>query len=252
MTPKTVFITGASSGIGRALAIEYARKGVRVAIVARRKKELDEVASTVGAKGGVAVPIVADVADAASVESALAEANDALGGLDMVIANAGAGCTTHATKLTVADVLRVVDVNVRGAFVTLVAALPYLLDRKRGHLVGVSSLAGRRGLPHAGPYSASKAALSTFLETLRLDLAGTGVRVTDVQPGFVDTDMSRATPTRPFLWTAEKAAKEIVSELRHAPAVYAFPLPLSAVVSASRLLPDGVVSYVAGRGLARK
>jgi len=252
MTPKTVFITGVSSGIGRALAIEYARKGVRVALVARRKAELDEVAGTVGAKGGVAVPIVADVAEAGAIEAALAEANEALGGLDMVIANAGAGSTTHATKLTVEEVVRVVDVNVRGAFVTLVAALPYLLDRKRGHLVGVSSLAGRRGLPHSGPYSASKAALSTFLETLRLDLAGSGVRVTDVQPGFVDTEMSRATATRPFLWTAERAAKEIVAELRHAPAVVSFPFPLSAAVTASRLLPDGLVTYVAGKGLARK
>lgn len=251
MTPKTVFITGASSGIGRALAIEYAKKGVRVAIVARRKEHLDEVAATVGAKGGVAVPIVADVADTASIEAALAEADEALGGLDMVVANAGAGSITHATELSVAEVVRIVDVNVRGAFVTLVAALPYLLDRKRGHLVGVSSLAGRRGLPHTGPYSASKAALSTFLETLRMDLAGTGVRVTDVQPGFVDTEMSRATPTRPFLWTAEKAAREIVAELRSAPAIYAFPRPISAAVTASHLVPDRMLSYVTGRGLKK-
>lgn len=252
MTPKTVFLTGASSGIGRAMAFEYARKGVRVALVARRKPELDDAAQQIRSRGGVAVPIVADMADVAQIESALAQANEELGGLDMVIANAGTGSPKHATKLTVADVVRVVDLNVRGAFVTLVAALPYLLERKRGHLVGVSSLAGRRGLPQSGPYSASKAALSTFLETLRLDLAGTGVRVTDVQPGFVDTAMSRATATRPFLWTAEKAAKKIVAELKHGPAVYAFPLPVSAAITASRMLPDGLVSYFAGKGIGRE
>ncbi len=251
MTPKTVFITGASSGIGRAMALEYARKGVRVALVARRKAELDDAAAQIRAKGGVAVPIVADMANVAEIESALAEANTELGGLDMVVANAGTGSPKHATQLTVEDVVRVVDLNVRGALVTLVAALPYLIERKRGHLVGISSLAGRRGLPQSGPYSASKAALSTFLETLRLDLAGTGVRVTDVQPGFVDTAMSRATATRPFLWTAEKAARCIVAELKNAPAVYAFPLPVAAAITASRALPDGVVSYLAGKGLGR-
>lgn len=251
MTPKTVFITGASSGIGRAIALEYARKGVRVALVARRKSELDEAAARIRAKGGVAVPIVADMEDVAQIEAALAQANEELGGLDMVIANAGTGSPGHATKLTVADVVRVVDVNVRGAFVTLVAALPYLLERKRGHLVGVSSLAGRRGLPQSGPYSASKAALSTFLETLRLDLAGTGVRVTDVQPGFVDTAMSRATATRPFLWTAEKAAKCIVDELKHAPAVYAFPRTVTAAIEASKVLPDGLVSFLTNKGVGR-
>jgi NADP-dependent 3-hydroxy acid dehydrogenase YdfG len=251
MTPKTVFLTGASSGIGRALALAYAKKGVRVALVARRKAELEGVAAEIRALGGMAVPIVADVAKVHDIEEALREANDALGGLDMVIANAGVGSPKHATRLTVAEVVKVVDVNVRGAFVTLVAALPYLLERKRGHLVGVSSLAGRRGLPQTGPYSASKAALTTFLETLRLDLAGSGVRVTDVQPGFVDTEMSRATATRPFLWTAERAASHIVEELRSAPAVVAFPRPLGAAITASRALPDGWVSYLAGKGVGK-
>lgn len=246
-SPKAVLITGASSGLGLALACEYARRGVRVAMVARGKTALEKATSGIRGKGGVAVPIVADVTVIADVQRAVAEAHEALGGLDMVVANAGIGAPKHATELTVADVAEVVDVNVRGAFVTLVAALPIFLEQKRGHLVGISSVAGRRGLPRAGAYSASKAALSTFLETLRHDLVGTGVRVTDVQPGFVDTPATANAKSRPFLVGADEAAKAIVSALKRGPAVFAFPSTVSAAVTASHALPDAVVRFLAKR-----
>ncbi len=251
MSPKTVLVTGASSGIGRSLAIEYASRGARVALVARRRDALDEVTRTIRGRGGVAVPIVADMADTAANEAAVKHAHDELHSLEMVIANAGMGSVGHASRLTVADVSRVIDLNVRGAFVTLVAAIPFLLAQKRGHLVGVSSLAGRRGLPRTGAYSASKAALSTFLQTLRMDLAPRGIDVTDIQPGFVDTALSAGAKNRPFLWSAEKAARRIAEQLERAPAVYAFPLPVSALVSLSGALPDAWVSWVARRNHSR-
>jgi NAD(P)-dependent dehydrogenase (short-subunit alcohol dehydrogenase family) len=113
-----------------------------------------------------------------------------------------------------------------------------MLAQQRGQLVGVSSLAGRRGLPKSGAYSASKACLSVFLETLRLDLASAGIRVTDVQPGFVDTPINQGSKhPRPFLWMPDKAARVVAMRLEHAPAVIAFPWPLAMATALGRYMP---------------
>jgi NADP-dependent 3-hydroxy acid dehydrogenase YdfG len=245
--PRTVLITGASSGIGRALAIEYGARGAHVALVARREAELAAVADAIGARGGKATPFVCDVGDDAAVFDAVKRADATLGGLDMVIANAGLGSGGHASTLKWEDTSRLLDVNVKGAFATLCAAIPVFLAQQRGHLVGVSSLAGKRGLPGAGAYSASKAALSAFLDTLRIDLRTAGIRVTDVQPGFVATSIN-ASGNRgmPMLWTAEKAARVIANRLERAPAVVAFPWPLVLATSFGRILPAWVYDRLVG------
>jgi NADP-dependent 3-hydroxy acid dehydrogenase YdfG len=249
LAPKTVLITGASSGIGRALALEYARRGAHVALVARRESELGSLAETIGSSGGRATPFACDVADAPAIFDAVKRAEGALGGLDMVIANAGVGSSGHAATLKWDDTARLVDVNVKGAFATLSAAIPIFLAQRRGHLVGVSSLAGKRGLPGAGAYSASKAALTTFLETLRIDLRAAGIRVTDVQPGFVETDINPShNRGRPMLWSAEKAARVIANRLERAPATVAFPWPLVLATSFARHLPAWIYDRVVVSG----
>lgn len=236
--PSTVLVTGASSGIGRALAIEYARGGAKLALCARREGELEAAAAEVRAAGGSAVVIALDVADVDAVGEAVRRADHELGSLDLVIANAGRGDTQLGTRLTWADVGPVIDVNVRGAFATLIAAIPVMLAQQRGHLVGVTSLAGVRGLPTSAAYSASKAALSAFLESLRIDLAPAGIRVTDVQPGFVATPINqRATHPTPFIWPVERAARHVVRRLERAPAMIAFPWPLVVASRIGRLLP---------------
>jgi NADP-dependent 3-hydroxy acid dehydrogenase YdfG len=236
--PRTILITGASSGIGRALALEYARGGAHLALAARREAELDATAFEARRLGGSAVSYVLDVADVDAVNDAVRRADHELAGLDMVIANAGRGDTKLSTRLTWNDVGPVLDVNVRGALATLVAAIPVMLAQKQGHIVGVSSLAGIRGLPTSAAYSASKAAVSTFLESLRIDLAPTGVRVTDVQPGFVATPINEgANHPMPFRWPVEKAARHIARRLESAPAVVAFPWPLVLATRFGRLLP---------------
>jgi short-subunit dehydrogenase len=237
-TPKTVALTGASSGIGEALAIELGARGAHVALLARRKDELDAVAARVAARGGRATPIPVDVSDPEATFEAMKRAETELGGLDMVIANAGVGSTGHASTMPWTDVKRLIDVNVTGAFATLVAAVPIFLAQQRGHLVGVSSLAGKRAIPQSSAYAASKAALSTFLEGLRLDLAPAGIQVTDVQPGFVATPMtSKNKHPMPFMWPAEKAAEYIVTKLERAPAIVSFPLPLVMATSLFRSAP---------------
>ncbi len=251
--PKTVLITGASSGIGRALAIEYARRGAHVFVTARREAELASLCSDITANGGRASKAVCDVADMQAAHDVVRAADREMGSLDMVIANAGVGGSQHAARLRLEDLVKMVDVNVKGAMATLASAIPIMLDQKRGHLVGVTSLAGRRALPAAGAYSASKAALSVFLETLRIDLAHSGLRVTDVQPGFVDTPMTaKQTHPMPFLWQVDKAARHIADRLEAAPNVIAFPLPLAMLTRLSQTLPFSVYAaatrWMASRG----
>ena len=238
MAPKTVLITGGSSGIGRALALAFAARGAHVAVAARRIDRLNEVVCEITARGGNARAYVVDVADPAAAADVVRSAAGDLGTLDMVIANAGIGYSGNAANMQWADVARNLDVNVRGAMATLHAAIPIFLARKRGHLVGMTSLAARRGLPTTGPYSAGKAAVSTFLETLRIDLAVAGIRVSDVQAGFVNTALTETnTYPMPFAWSPERAASYIVRKLDAAPAMIAFPWPLALATRFSRGIP---------------
>jgi NADP-dependent 3-hydroxy acid dehydrogenase YdfG len=238
MRPRTLLITGASSGIGKALALEYARGGSRMALCARRDAELADVGKEVRELGGDAICIKLDVRDVDAVAEAVRRADRELGSLDMVVANAGRGDTKLSTRMTWDDVGPVLDVNVRGALATLVAAIPVMVAQKGGHLVGVSSLAGIRGLPTSAAYSASKAALSTFLESLRIDLAPVGIRVTDVQPGFVATPINEhADYPMPFRWPVGKAARHIARRLERAPAMVAFPWQLVIATRIARVLP---------------
>lgn len=246
--PRTVLVTGASSGIGRALALAYAKTGARVAVTARREPELRTLETEIVAAGGRAVVLPCDVSDADAALRVVNDAADAMGSLEMVVANAGVGGTKPAHRLTVEDAVRILDVNTRGAVATLVAAIPIMLEQKRGHLVGVSSLAGRRALPGVGTYNASKAALSSFLETLHLDLAPIGLHVTDVQAGFVATPMTaKAKHPMPFQWSAEETARYLVRRLTKGPRVIAFPWQLDLLTRLSRLLP-----YVLYAPLTRK
>jgi NADP-dependent 3-hydroxy acid dehydrogenase YdfG len=238
MRPRTILITGASSGIGRALALEYAAPNAKLGLAARRADELEALAQHVRARGGEAWCYPLDVSDVEATAEVVRRAERELGSLEMVIANAGRGGSKHSSRLEWSDVGPVIDVNVRGAMATLVAAIPIMLAQKGGHLVGISSLAGRRGLPTSAAYSASKAALSTFLESLRIDLAPAGVRVTDVQPGFVATPINaNAKHPMPFLWNVDRAARYMARRLERAPAVVAFPWPLVLATAIARRLP---------------
>ena len=252
VTPRTILVTGASSGIGRALALEYARRGAHVFVTARREAELASLCSDITASGGRASKAVCDVSDPSAAFETVRAAERELGSLDMVVANAGVGGTQHAGRLSLDEMMKTIDVNVKGAMATLASAIPIMLHQKQGHLVGVSSLAGRRALPASAVYSASKAALSTFLEGLRIDLAPARIRVSDVQPGFVETPMTATNDfPMPFLWPVEKAARHIVDRLEDGAQVVAFPLPLTAATRLSRVMPfalhAAVTRWMSGR-----
>jgi NADP-dependent 3-hydroxy acid dehydrogenase YdfG len=252
-TPRSVLVTGASSGIGRALALEYARRGAHVFVTARREAELASLCADITAAGGRASKAVCDVADTRAAYDVVRAAEREMGSLDMVIANAGIGGTAHAVRFALDDVMRMFDVNVKGAVATLASAIPIMLERKQGHLVGVSSLAGRRALPASAAYSASKAALSTFLEGLRIDLAPSGIGVTDVQPGFVETPLTDKNEfSMPFMWPVDKAARYIADRLERAPRIVAFPLPLAAASRLSQFLPFWIHAMATRWGRSRQ
>jgi short-subunit dehydrogenase len=250
--PRTALVTGASAGIGRGIAERLAARGTTVALVARRAELLEDVKGVIESRGGKAVTVPADCASPDAIVAAVERMDRELGGLDMVVANAGIAGGRHARELTWSNVGPMLQLNVMGAIATLVAAIPGMVTRGRGHLVGVSSIAGIRGLPKTATYSASKAALSTFLESVHVDFQGSGVFVSDVRPGYVKTDLTANRPYKmPMLMELEDALDIIVHGLDAGDPVIAFPKRLAATLGATRLLPAAAYARLARRTIAR-
>ena len=235
---RTALVTGASSGIGAALAMRLAREGTEVVLAARRRDALASIAETIEAAGGKARIEVMDVSDGAATAAAVRRLDDALGGLELVVANAGVGGMRWSGALSFEDCAPMLDVNVTGTLATLTAVLDRMVSRGHGHLVGVTSMAAVRGLPHNALYSATKAFTSTFLESLRVDLAGTGVAVTEVRPGYVRTPMTDALDVpKPFMVEPEEAAEVIARGIARRDALVAFPWAMATLTRSVGWLP---------------
>jgi len=244
---KRAIITGASSGIGHALARELARRGYSLALLARRAELLDALAKEIG---GDTVAITCDVTDKDSVRDAVQRAG---GPFDLAIANAGISIPGHATKFNVGDAEEVVRVNYIGMLYLFGAVIPAMVERKSGRFAGVASLAGLRGLPAAAPYSASKAAMQAFLEAARVELAPYGVGVTIVNPGFIATPMVDNNRFRmPFLMQPGRAARIIVDGLERGKRVVEFPWQMSRIVRLARLLPDALYDRITAPAARRR
>ena len=201
MSPAAIrhaLVTGASSGIGRGLALALGGRGVHVVVAARRRDRLDELVREIDALGGRGEALVLDVSDGDATFAAV-HALDARLPLDLVVANAGIGGVTPGKKLEWTRVKAILETNLVGAAATLSGALPGMVERGDGRVVAVASVAGFRGLPRFGAYSASKAALITLCESLRIDLHGTGVSVTTVCPGYVQTELLTPGKSHPFV-----------------------------------------------------
>ncbi|HKB77198.1 MAG TPA: SDR family NAD(P)-dependent oxidoreductase [Myxococcales bacterium] len=247
MTPRSVFITGASSGLGRGLALHYARAGATVHAAARRERELETLGDE--APEGRVVPHVLDVTDADRLVQAIRDAESASGGaLDLVIANAGVGSPGSARKMDWTAVKRTLDVNVSAACVTLSAALPAMIARDAGHLVAVSSLAAFRGMPGNAAYCASKAALHVFMESLRVDLRKTSVRATTIYPGFVKTEMTaRNKFPMPFLMELDDAVRVMARGIARRKPTVAYPLPMAMLARWLAGVPRWIYEPLAAR-----
>jgi short-subunit dehydrogenase len=244
---RSAFITGASSGIGRAIAERIAARGGRVVLAARRESELAELAHAIEQAGGRADVCPLDVSSSDATRQAVARWDRELGGLELVLANAGVGGTEQGPEVSWQTTERLIRINVLGALATLVPAIAPMVERGRGTLAAVTSLAGMRGLPTSAAYSASKAAVSTFLESLRAELAPSGVKVVDIRPGFVDTPMTRENRFwMPFLMDVGAAADLCVRGLERGQAVIAFPWQLSGAMTLAEKMPDALWRRLAG------
>lgn len=187
---QVALVTGASSGIGRAVAVALAGAGATVVAAARREAALDALVAEIEAAGGRAIAHVADVTRREDMESLAARALDAFGRIDILVNNAGVMPLSPLEGLRVDDWDQMIDVNLRGVLYGLAAVLPTLLEQQRGHIVNVGSLAGRRPFPGAAVYSATKFAVRSLTAGIQLELsAERGIRVTDVQPGMVETEL---------------------------------------------------------------
>lgn len=250
---KNAFITGASSGIGYELARQLAARGYRVALSGRRIELLEENVVKIRSEGGEAVAVPADVIDAEAVKAAVARAVAEWGPVDLAVANAGVGIPTRATKFRIADAEMTMRVNFFGMLYLFDAVIQSMLERRSGHFVGIASLAGLRGLPNSSMYSASKAAMQSFLEASRIELAPTGVLVTTVNPGFIETAMTQKNKFRmPFLQKVDRAARVIADGVERGKREIEFPLPLALFVRAGRLLPNAIYDRVTSPYSSRK
>lgn len=239
-------ITGASTGIGHALAHELAKRGYDLALLARRADLLEGLASELRARGKRAIAIACDVLDAGAVRESVQRAQTELGGtFDLAIANAGVSIPSHATKFKLDDAEQMIRVNVLGLMYLYDAVIPSMVEQGSGRFVGVASIAGLRGLPTSGPYSASKAAVQAFLEAGRIELKPYGVGITIVNPGFVATPMTEKNRFRmPFLMQPDAAAVVIADGIERGSRVVEFPLPMSLLMRFVRYLPDALYERI--------
>ncbi|RUL84324.1 SDR family NAD(P)-dependent oxidoreductase [Tautonia sociabilis] len=248
---EAAIVTGASSGIGAAMAAQLADRGVRVGLTARRTDLLDALAASIRARGGTAAVSAADAADPDATRRAIALLDRQIGPVDLLIANAGIGRSTPAVGFSAGVVDELFRVNLIGASAAIEAVLPGMIERRRGRIVGIGSLASIRGLPGSAGYCASKAALATLLEGLRVDLRRLGISVSIVQPGFVQTPMTdRATHPRPWLMDADRAARIILDGIARGRRRIDFPGPMAALLRLVRALPDPVFDRLAARILS--
>ncbi|HEY8711899.1 MAG TPA: SDR family NAD(P)-dependent oxidoreductase [Thermoanaerobaculia bacterium] len=236
---RNAIITGASSGIGSALARELARRGWSIALLARRGELLEELRKT---SATTSVAIACDVTEAPAVERAARRAEQELGGpFDLAIANAGVSIPGHATKFNLVEAEQMIRVNVIGMMNLFAAVIPSMVERRTGRFAGVASIAGLRGMPTAAAYSASKAAMQNFLEASRIELAPYGVGVTIVNPGFIATAMTEKNKFKmPFLMQADDAARVIADGVERGKRVIEFPRPMSIMMRMMRHVPDAL------------
>lgn len=230
---KVVWITGASSGLGHALALEMARQGAHLAVTARRVDRLAALVQDIEAKGQRALAVPCDVTDETAMQASVARIVDHFGRLDVAVANAGFGVTGRIERLDAAAWRRQLETNVVGTVITARCALSYL-RKTRGRLVLVASVAGFLTGPRFGPYSASKYAVRAIGQTLAIELAGTGVSCTTLAPGFVESEIGRVDndgrydPARPdtrphaLLWPTDKAARVMARAIARRKREYVF------------------------------
>ena len=235
---KTVLITGATSGIGRDLALYLANLGSNLILVGRREQLLEEVKGLCQAAGVQVMLGICDVVNRTEMELLRDRALAQFGLVDIVIANAGVGGLNPADNFSCEVHQKTMEINILGLINTLVPYIPSMIEKRTGHLVGVSSLAAFRGLPNAASYSSSKAAQATILESFRVDLRKYNIAVSSIHPGFVETAMTNHQEFKmPFKISARHSTKLILNALMKKKPVFLYPWQMRLLTYVNRLLP---------------
>ncbi|OGR84336.1 MAG: hypothetical protein A3J74_06900 [Elusimicrobia bacterium RIFCSPHIGHO2_02_FULL_57_9] len=246
-----VLITGASCGLGREMALLLGREGCQLALTGRRRGKLEQTAKDAG---GECLVLPGDVGDYAAAKAGYAAIRRKWGGLDWAVLNAGISKSKNIREFSAETCRRIFEVNVIGAANWLEQVLPDMIQAGSGTIAGVASLAGWRGWPNSGAYCASKAALEILLESARLDLRGTGVRVVIVCPGFVKSELTGGrSKSMPFILEGEDGARRIINGIKRGKKVVHFPwqlsLPMKYLV---RPMPDFLYDFLATQLEARR
>lgn len=249
---KVAVVTGAASGMGRALCPQLAREGVRLGLLDRNAEGLASLEEELRKQGTFCRLAVADVSDRQAIHSAFNALAAELGPVDVLVACAGITGATFVDDLAVEQTEAILRINVLGVVYSVEAVLPDMLARQSGHIVALSSLAGCRGMPFSAAYSASKAALMTYLESLRPSLRRRGIAVTTVLPGFVRTPLMVNAPAKPpmAMMEPEDAARHIIRAIHRRSRVYAFPWSTSLLLCVLRWLPPWLYDWCMARGAA--
>lgn len=238
--PLKIIITGASSGLGKALAKHYASLGSTLGLIARNKPSLESLVNELPDTASIFYDI--DVRDAESMQSAASDFIQRYGCPDIVIANAGISQGTLTEYAEDSKIFEsILATNVTGIVNTFQPFITVMRTQGKGNLVGISSVASCRGLPGASAYSASKAAANSYLESLRVEMYGSGVSVITICPGYIVTPMTANNPFQmPFIMTAETAAKKIVHIINHKKIFSVIPWQMGIVARILKLLPNFV------------
>ena len=249
--PLKIIITGASSGIGQALSKEYDKQGAVIGLLARRKDKLIELQKTLSCKSLI---FSVDVTDIAQCRWAAEEFMALHGTPDIVIANAGISSGTLTENFSDLETFKkIIATNLTGATHTFYPFIQPFKKRGAGHFVGISSVAGIRGLPGAGAYSASKAALTNYLESLRIELSSANIDVTTIAPGYIKSPMTDANDfSMPFIMPADKAARAIIKAIKNKKKYAIVPWQMNFIGRIMHLLPISIWDWLAKKAPRKK
>lgn len=243
---STAIIVGASRGIGASIARELAARGFQLGLLARNQEQLQALATELQQQFGIRVETAAlDVCEQDRVAPVLDEIMQRFGQVDVMIANAGVLGWRKSGDGNIAEDRRIIETNLFGAIAVIDAAVAQFRRQRGGHVVGISSISAYRGIPGSGAYSASKAALTNYLDALRMELSNKNIAVTAVHPGFVKTDIAPGMEKYPFVADPDKVAKEIVDGIARKKKVLIVPrFPWSVLLPAMKLMPDSLLKKV--------